>query len=86
MSGIRIGQVTHFYDKIKVAVIITTATIQVGDMVHFLGHSTDFKQEVTSLQIEHQGVNEVGSGQEVAMKVSQTVHPKDTVYKLTKEE
>jgi len=86
MSGIRIGQVTHFYDKIKVAVINITATIQVGDTVHFLGHSTDFKQEVTSLQIEHQGVNEVGSGQEVAMKVSQTVRPKDTVYKLTKEE
>jgi putative protease len=86
MSGIRIGKVTHFFDKINVAVLDLTDTLRVGDMVHFLGHSADFKQEVASLQIEHQAVTEAGPGQEVAMKVTQNVHPNDAVFKITGEE
>lgn len=86
MSGIRIGKVTHFFDRISVAVLDLTDTIRAGDTIHFLGHSTDFKQEVTSLQIEHQAVSEAGPGQEVAMKVIQNVHPNDAVFKITGEE
>ena len=86
MSGVRIGEVTHFFDKISVAVLQLTDTIQVGDTVHILGRSTDFQQEVTSLQIEHQPVNEAGPGQEVALRVKQPVHPRDKVFKITGEE
>ncbi len=86
MSGIRIGKVTHFYDRICVAVLDLTDTIRVGDTVHILGRSTDFKQEVKSLQIEHQAVNEAGPGQEVALKVIQKAHPHDAVFKITGEE
>jgi len=86
MSGVRIGEVTHFFDKISVALLALTDTIRVGDTVHLLGRSTDFQQEVTSLQIEHQPVSEAGTGQEVAMKVKQRVHPRDAVFKITGEE
>jgi len=83
MSGIRIGQVTHYYDHLNVAVLALTETIRVGDTVHFLGHSTDFQQAVTSLQIEHQPVSEAGPGQDVALKVTQRVHPHDAVFKIS---
>jgi putative protease len=86
MAGIRIGKVTHFFDKINVAVLDLTDTIRVGETLHFLGHSTDFKQKVESLQIEHQAVNEAGPKKEVATKVIQTVHPNDAVFRLTDEE
>ncbi len=86
MSGIRIGKVTHFFDRISVAVLDLTDTIRVGDTIHFLGRSTDFKQEVTSLQIEHQAVSEAGPGQEVAMKVVQPVRPNAAIFKITSEE
>lgn len=85
MSGTQIATVTHFFDHVSVAVLSLTETIRVGDTVHFLGHSTDFKQEVASLQIEHKDVNEAKPGDDVAMKVSQRVHPHDKVYKLTDE-
>lgn len=82
MAGIRIGNVTHFYGKISVAVIQLTGKIQVGDTVHFLGSSTDFNQNVTSLQIEHQSIEEANSGQEVAIKVNRRVRNGDKVFKL----
>lgn len=82
MGGVLVGNVDHYYNRISVAVVILTDSIQLGDEVHFLGRSTDFLQEVTSLQIEHQSIEEAGPGQEVAMKVSQRVRRGDKVFRL----
>ncbi|MBI3538481.1 MAG: hypothetical protein HY070_13105 [Chloroflexi bacterium] len=82
MAEVQIGQVSHFYNKISVAMLTLTDKLRVGDTMHFHGHATDFQQAVTSLQVEHQPVNEAGPG-EVAMKVEQRVHPHDAVFKIT---
>jgi translation elongation factor EF-1alpha len=83
MSDDPIGKVTHYFDRIGVAVLQLTGTIRVGDTLHFHGHSTDFKQKVDSLQLEHVSVPEGNPGQDVALKVSQKVHPNDQVTKVT---
>jgi len=85
MSGTQIGTVTHFFDHISVAVLALTDSLRVGDAIHILGHSTDFRQEVTSMQIEHSEVTEAKPGDDVAIKVSQRVHPHDKVFKLIDE-
>jgi len=85
MSGTQIGQITHYYDHINVAALVLTAPLHVGDTIHILGHSTDFEQKVTSLQIEHRSVDEAGPGEDVGIKVIQKVHPHDKVSKLTDE-
>jgi len=85
MSGKQIGQITHYFDHINVAVLKLTEPLHVGDTVHILGHSTDLKQEVASLQIEHKSVEEAKPGDDVAMKVSQRVHVHDKVFKLIDE-
>ena len=82
MSEKHIGDVTHFYDRIRVAVITLRESIRVGDRVRFVGPSTDFTQDVTSMQIEHQQVIEVGPGQEVAMRVAQPVRRRDVVFRV----
>lgn len=85
MSGIQIGQISHFYDHINVASLVLTEPLRVGDTIHILGHSTDFRQEVSSIQIEHQTVEEAKPGDDVGIKVIQKVHPHDKVFKLTDE-
>jgi hypothetical protein len=86
MSGKCIGQVTHYYDHLHVAVLALTDVLRVGDRVHILGHSTDFQQQVTSLQINHQPVQEAQPGQDVALKVISRVRGHDVVYRITAEE
>ena len=86
MSGKLIGEVDHFYNQIGVAVIDLLDSLQVGDQVHFFGGSTDFRQVVQSMQIEHQSISEAGKGQEIAMKVERRVRNHDKVYKLTDDE
>jgi putative protease len=83
MSDNPIGKVTHYFDRIGVAVLELTEKICLGETIHFLGHSTDFKQKVDSLQIEHKNVSEANPGQSLALKVAQKVHPNDKVFKAT---
>ena len=85
MSGTQIGQITHYFDHINVAALTLTEHLRVGDTIHILGHSTDFKQKVTSLQIEHQSVEEARPGDDVGLRVLQKVHAQDKVFKLTDE-
>ena len=85
MSGKKVGEVNHFYNRIGVAVIDLVDSLQVGDQVHFLGRSTDFHQEIASMQIENESITEAGKGQEVAIKVERRVRNRDKVFRITDE-
>ena len=85
MSGTQIGQISHYFDHLNVASLVLSEPLRVGDTLHILGHSTDFKQKVTSLEIEHESVEEAKPGDNVGIKVIQKVHAHDKVYKLTDE-
>jgi len=78
-----VGKVSHWFGKIGVAGIALTDKLAVGDRIHVLGHTTDFEQEVTSIQIMHQDVAEAGPGDEVGIKVQFRTRPGDCVYTVT---
>jgi putative protease len=86
MSNHRLGRVTHYFDHLHVATLALEEPIRVGDWLHFCGHTTDFVQQVVSLQIEHQPVAEAAPGQDVAVKVSDHVRVHDAVYRITVDE
>jgi translation elongation factor EF-1alpha len=80
---VRIGVVTHFYGEPMVAVVkLESGTLRVGDRIHIRGHTSDFGQQVESLQIEHAAVEEVGPGDDFGMKVVGHAREHDVVYKL----
>lgn len=78
---VEIGNITHFFSKISVAVVELTAPLSVGDTIAIKGPTTDFEQFVESMQIEHKNVSKAVAGQSVGLKVAQRVREKDTVYK-----
>ena len=82
---LEIGHVTHFFNKINVAVLSIKDELKVDDTIHILGHTTDFTQKVTSLQIEHEDVDSVKPGDDFAMKVIEPVREQDVVYKVVEE-
>ena len=82
MMETEIGKVTHFYNHICVAVLQLKEALHVGDIIHILGHTTDFEQRVDSIEIEHHKV-EIGiTGSEVALKVEQEVRAGDTIFRV----
>jgi translation elongation factor EF-Tu-like GTPase len=78
-----IGTVNHWFGRIGVAGIALTDRLAVGDHIHIRGYTTDFEQEVTSMQIMHQDVSEAGPGDEVGIKVLFRARTGDRVYKVT---
>ena len=81
----KIGKVTHYFGRIKVAVIELSDELKVGDSIHILGHTTDFEQIVRSMEIDHEQVRTVGPGDDVALKVARMVRKGDKVYKVLEE-
>ena len=84
VKGQYIGRVTHYFSKINVAVIeIEEGEIKVGDKIRIVGgESTDFEQEITSMQIEHQPIETAKKGDVIGIKVEQKVREGYKVYKI----
>ena len=78
-----VGTITHYFPKPEVGVVKLSAGIKVGDVLHFCGHTTDFQQEITSMQVEHANIEAAAAGDEVAIKVDQRVRTGDEVYRVT---
>ena len=75
-----IGEITHYYDKIGVAIVKFKKAVKVGVMLNFKGANTDFTQEVESMQYDHEDIKSAKKGQEVGIKVDQKVREGDKVY------
>jgi putative protease len=76
----RLGEVKHYFGRIGVAVLRIREELKVGDRISFLGHTTDFDQVVTSLEIDHNKVPSVKPGDDFAIKVLERVRRGDAVY------
>ena len=84
MKEKEIGYVSKFFGQISVAAIeITVGKLTVGDTIHFKGHTTDLKEQVTSMQVEHDVVESAKKGDSIGVKVSEKVRRKDKVFKIS---
>ena len=80
VKGIRVGKVTHYYNRIGVAVLNLEQELKMGHKILFLGSITDFSQVVNSMEIEHQSIQVATPGMEVALKVAERVRKGDEIY------
>ena len=60
---------------------IDSGSLRVGDMIHVVGRTSDFRQRIESMQVEHAPVSEVRAGQEFGLKVTDHARENDSVYK-----
>jgi len=81
--GEEIGKVFSYFSKVGVAAInITSGSIKVGDTIRIKGTTTDFTQQIDSMEIDRQKVDSAGVGQSIGIKVKDRVRPNDIVYKI----
>lgn len=88
MADKLVGKVTHYYDKIGVAVISVQSALNVGDQIKIKAparspRETDFTQTISSMQVEHQSVTKAKKGDDIGLKVDQAVKDGDQVFLLT---
>lgn len=64
-----IGEVTHFLEKIQVAIVKLSRQLRISDFVAFEEENGLFFQEVASMQINRKDVKTAKKGAEIGMKV-----------------
>jgi putative protease len=78
----KVGEVTHYFTKISVAVVDVSAPMKIGDRIAIKGMTTNFEQAVKSMQIEGKNIEEADAGDDIGMKVDDRVRKGDIVYRL----
>ncbi len=77
-----IGTVIHYYTKIGVAIIELSNSLVLGDRISIEGFTTDLKQTVDSIQIEHKNVEKATKGDIIGVKVEGRCRTGDKVKQL----
>ena len=75
-----IGKVFIYFANIDVAAIKLSAPLNIGDKIRIKGHTTDFTQKISSMQIENTKVEKAKKGDNVGIKVNDRVRPGDKVF------
>ena len=82
MADFKVGKVTHYYDKIGVAVVELNATLAKSDKIKFTRGGEDlFEQEVKSMQIEHDKIDSAKKGDIVGLQTKEPVKEGAEVYR-----
>ncbi len=76
-----IGTITHYFPKVRAAVIKLKAPLSIGDNIKIKGHTTNFTQIADSIQIDKTAINSAKKGQEIGLLVNSRVRQGDIVYK-----
>lgn len=80
----QVAVIVKFFSKPSVAALeVTDGVIKVGDVLHYKGHTTDFTDEIKSMEIDNQAVEEAKPGDLVGIKVKERVRENDKVFKVT---
>ena len=83
MAEEEVGVVVKFFSKPSVAAIdITKGSVKKGDTLMYKGHTTDFTEEVASIEIDNQSVDEAKVGDMIGIQVKERVRENDIVYKV----
>jgi len=78
-----IGRIVHYFPKVRAGVFkVAKGNINLGDRLHFKGHTTDFKQLITSMQINRVPIKQAKKGDEIGLLVDSRVRRRDLVYKI----
>ncbi|MBW2968438.1 translation elongation factor-like protein [Candidatus Woesearchaeota archaeon] len=79
------GTVTHYLDKIGVAIINLTADLKVGDKIRFdcPAPRIPFVQKVEAMQSHHKDISEAKAGDDIGLKTENKVKEGDVVVKIS---
>lgn len=75
-----IGEVTHYYGGLSVAIVKFNQEVQSGSSATFQGATTDFSQNLESMELDRKPIMKAPKGKEIGIKVKKKVREGDSVY------
>jgi len=75
-----VGSVRHFFPRISVAIVDLVGELKTGDEIFIQGRTTNLRQRVESMEIEHKRVEVAPAGSSIGLKTVERVREGDSVY------
>jgi hypothetical protein len=80
---VKIGHITHYFSRIQVAAIeLTDGDLAIGDTIRIKGHTSDFTEKLTAMQIDRVDVPKATKGQSIGIRVAEHARVGDEVFKV----
>ncbi|MFH1868032.1 MAG: translation elongation factor-like protein [Candidatus Omnitrophota bacterium] len=83
IEGKALGTIVHYFSHCKAGVLKLKGPLSAGDTIRIVGHTTDFKQKVTSMQVDGKPMTSAKKGDEIGLLVKKRVRIHDTVYEVS---
>ena len=81
-AEVQVGVVTHYWSHLGVAGVHLDSPLNIGDHVHIVGHTSNFEQDVRSMEIDHSHIFHAHPGNDIGLAVEQHAREHDRVLKL----
>ena len=81
-NAVAVGKILHFYDKINVAAVEMTGTLNKGDRIEVIRPVHVLAEQVQSIQLNRKNITSAKKGQVIGMKLNAEVRKGDVVYKV----
>jgi len=75
-----VGEVTHYYGNLGVAIVKFNRDMPAGKNITFQGTTTDFSQDISSMELDRKPADMAPRGKEVGIKVKEKTREGDKVY------
>ena len=75
-----VGEVTHYYGDLGVAIVRFNKDMPTGKNVTFQGSTTNFSQNIDNMELNHKSIDSASKGEEIGIKVKKKVREGDKVY------
>lgn len=77
----QIGKITHYFSNINVGVVELSDALRKDEQIHIKGATTDFEQNVESMQINGKDISQAKKGDAIGVKFDEKVREGDVVLK-----
>jgi putative protease len=75
-----VGTIFDFFAKVSVAAVKLESPLKIGDKIKIKGATTDFEQEVKSMQSHNKPLEEAAAGDDVGIKLDARARKGDKIY------
>jgi translation initiation factor IF-2 len=83
MTEEQVGVVVKFFSKPSVAAIeVSGGGLKKGDPLKYRGHTTDFTDVVSSMELDNKPIEEAKVGDLIGIRVKDRVREGDKVYRI----
>ena len=83
MDELMVGRVTHYFPRVEAAAVeVTAEELRVGDTIRVLGATSNFTQQIHSMEMDNAPVESARLGERIGIQLAERARVGDLVFRI----